>query len=220
MTHTEFSAKALTILVAFLITFDILGLCANAYFESTAYPKDEPSVYDLWSIPCEDVQLHKVENYLINNGWVKDGIDKDDLDYICCMANQLSQFYDDISPGLVMAMIAVESRFDKDCLSSAGARGLMQLIPSYHEDRLIQFLDNDSRYSRDLFYEPRLSIMTGMDYLHERLAEAETNLPYALMQYNQGPSSAYKSYVKKGITSNYTTEIIELSVELDGILAS
>ena len=94
----------------------------------------------------------------------------------------------------------------------------MQLIPSYHEDRLIQFLEEDETYSRDLFYEPLYNIMTGMDYLHERLNECETNLPYALMQYNQGPSSAYKTYVKKGITSKYAEDIIYLSVELDGIL--
>ena len=95
----------------------------------------------------------------------------------------------------------------------------MQLIPSYHEDRLIQVLEEDETYSRDLFYEPLYNIMTGMDYLHERLSASYGDIRYSLMQYNQGPSSAYNTYVKKGLTSSYAKTIVELAEELDAILA-
>lgn len=220
MTHDQNTWKALAILLIVLLTIECLSVCANAYLNATTYPCDEPSVYDLWNISSAEKHLIAVKDHLLNNGWVSEKVSIDELDYICCMATQLSSQYDDLSPGLVLAMIAVESRFDTNALSSGGARGLMQLIPHYHEDRLSQFLEDGERYSRDLFYEPLYNIMTGMDYLHERLNEAETNLPYALMQYNQGPSSAYRTYVKKGVTSKYAIQVIELSVELDSIFES
>lgn len=213
-----FSAKALTIFLAFLISMDLLGICANAYFKATEYPDDTGSVYDLWNVSPEDHRLRLVENYLINNGWVKASVNEDELDHICLLTTQLSQFYDSLTPSLVLSLIAVESRFDQNSLSSGGDRGLMQLLPSYHEDRLTQFIEKDERYSRDLFYDPRLNIMTGMDYLSERIDECNWDIAYALMQYNQGPSSAYRTYMKKGITSNYAKEILELQKELDIIL--
>lgn len=219
MDRYTFQANALTTLLAVIACLHILAICVRAYEGSTTKPND-PSVYDLWNITQEGDRIGIVKEHLISNGWVSDKVSSDDLDRIVTMTTQLSSHYDDISAGLVLAMISVESRFNQDCLSSGGARGLMQLIPSYHEDRLIQFLDEDVRYSRDLFYEPLYNIMTGMDYLNERLKECEGDLAYALMQYNQGPSSAYKTYKQKGITSKYAKQIITLSEELNSILES
>lgn len=217
MSYTEFSSKALVILLTVILTAELLSTIAYSYHESTTYP-DEPSVYDLWNVSSEERLNRQVKDYLRDMGWVSDKVDGDELDYICCMAVQLTSHYNNISPSLALAVIAVESRFDRNSLSSGGARGLMQLIPSYHEDRLIQFLEEDERYSRDLFYEPLYNIMTGLDYLNERLEKTNGDVAYALMQYNQGPTSAYRAYVQKHITSKYAKQIIELSDELDTIL--
>lgn len=219
MSYTEFSAKALVIFLTIVLTAEFLSTVAYSYHQQTVY-SDETSVYDLWNISPRERRNRQLKDYLRNMGWVSEKVDEEELDYICCMTAQLSTHYDDISPGLVLAIISVESRFDRYSLSSGGARGLMQLIPSYHEDRLIQFLEEDERYSRDLFYEPIYNIMTGIDYLNERLEKSTGDLAYALMQYNQGPTSAYRTYKKKSIVSKYAQSIIELSVELDSILES
>lgn len=56
---------------------------------------------------------------------VKDAGELDDiLHHVHCEARRL-----DLPPGLVMAVIDVESRFDRWAVSSAGAVGLMQIMP-------------------------------------------------------------------------------------------
>ena len=41
-----------------------------------------------------------------------------------------------LNPLLVLAIVAQESRFDPFALSGAGAKGLMQVLPRYHSDKL------------------------------------------------------------------------------------
>lgn len=56
---------------------------------------------------------------------VKDQTEREDiLRHVFCEARRL-----DLPPGLVMAVIDVESRFDRWAVSSAGAVGLMQIMP-------------------------------------------------------------------------------------------
>lgn len=213
MKLTITDAKPLAIFIAIILVFYILNVCSYAYYINTSCKESE--AYDLFN-PA-DVSMRRVRNYLIDNGWVDERVIKDDFEYIVQLAIHLSTYYEDISPSLTLAIIAQESKFyqyDK----YEGALGLMQLLPSYHSDRLIACLEEDERYSNDLFYDPRLNIMTGLDYFHQLLEEVNGDVPYALMCYNQGPSSAYRTYVRGAIVSNYAKSIMKLSEELDELL--
>lgn len=181
---------------------------SEAYHEATHYPA---SIYDLWNIDAfrEHLRQRRILDYLRNNGWVKDYVDDDELDYILVLVDHLSTYYDNIDPALIIAQIAVESRFDANAYND-GARGLMQLLPMYHEDRLIQFIDEDWKYSRDLFYDERLNIITGMDYMSYILTEVKGDESYALMWYNQGATSACDDYEEKGVVSSYARDILSL----------
>ena len=46
-----------------------------------------------------------------------------------------------ISPLLLLAVIAVESSFDRFAVSVVGAQGLMQVLPSQHRDRVLRTSD-------------------------------------------------------------------------------
>lgn len=213
MNLTAIDVKPIAYFLTFVLVICILNVCSYGYYSNTTYKENDEAE---WFSPA-GISMLRVRNYLIDNGWVDERVTKEDLEYICQLAVHLSSYYDDISPALTLAVIAQESKFyqyDK----YEGAMGLMQLLPSYHSDRLICCLEEDERYSDDLFFDPRLNIMTGLDYLHQLLEEVHSDIPYALMCYNQGPSSAYKTYVKGGTVSTYAKRIIALSEELDELL--
>lgn len=213
MNLTTIDVKPLAYFLAFVLTMCVLNVCSYGYYINTTY--DDSKNTD-WFNPA-DISMLRIRNYLIDNGWVDERVRKDDLEYITQLAIHLSSYYDDISPSLTLAVIAQESKFYQYD-EYEGAMGLMQLLPSFHSDRLICCLEDDERYSKDLFFDPRLNIMTGLDYLHQLLEETNGDIPYALMCYNQGPSSAYKTYVKGGVVSTYAKKIIALSEELDDLL--
>ncbi len=86
-----------------------------------------------------------------------------------------------LDPLLVLAVIEVESRFDTDALSGAGAQGLMQLRePTLRRELLRQGLDGDLR-------DPVSNVRAGVRYLR-RLMDAFPREDVALMAYNAGPN--------------------------------
>ena len=78
---------------------------------------------------------------------------------------------------LLKALIRVESNFDSQAVSKAGAMGLMQIMPENIKALKI----------RDPF-DPRDNILGGALYLKTLIERFEGKLPLALAAYNAGPS--------------------------------
>lgn len=206
---------------SFLPTF-LLVLCAVTLFscEAKAYPvmTTEPSVYDLWTIETDEKQINDICKYLVDNGWVSDDVDEETFHYeVTCILQQTQSQFDWVRPSLALAMVAVESRYKPDAKSNGGARGLFQLIPKYNMHRIIKYMDPDVPYDRDLFYDPLLNIMTGLDYIDYILSECDNNETAALMWYNEGPITGYSRY-EEGKVSTYAKSVINLADELKDIL--
>jgi len=81
-----------------------------------------------------------------------------------------------VQPALLKAVIAAESNFDPDAISSSGARGLMQLMPRTAEALGVE----------DAF-EPEQNIRAGARYLAKQI-ERFGDLRSALAAYNAGPA--------------------------------
>ena len=81
----------------------------------------------------------------------------------------------DVSPALVLAVISVESAGRSDAVSSAGAQGLMQLMPSTAE-----------RFGVTDAFDPVDNIKGGTAYLDWLLDEFDNKIIYALAGYNAG----------------------------------
>lgn len=86
---------------------------------------------------------------------------------------------------LVQAVVRQESAFDTRARSSAGALGLMQVMPA--TARLVARQIN-VRYSRDkLTGDPDYNLRIGRAYLAQLLESYDGSLPMALAAYNAGP---------------------------------
>ncbi len=102
----------------------------------------------------------------------------------------------DINPNLVAATIWVESRFNKNAVSIAGARGLMQLLPSTARS-IARRLGEEKSFSANKLFDPETNIKYGTWYLafyvkkygDPTLALIAYNGGYALADY----VAAYKS---------------------------
>lgn len=79
---------------------------------------------------------------------------------------------------LVFAIIRIESAFDQHAVSSAGARGYMQLMPATAAEMGV----------RDIF-DPAQNIAGGTQYLARMLELFDNNERLALAAYNAGPEN-------------------------------
>lgn len=86
-----------------------------------------------------------------------------------------------VSPALVLAVIAIESAGRTDAISSAGAQGLMQLIPATAE-----------RFGVANSMDPKANIIGGVTYLDWLLKEFERDPVLALAGYNAGEGAVRK----------------------------
>ena len=93
-----------------------------------------------------------------------------------------------MDPWLIMAMIREESAFDPSAESSAGACGLMQLMPETAEWVIGQA--GFSMTLEDALWDPRSNIFVGVWYVHWLdLTYYDGNLPgAAIAAYNAGHS--------------------------------
>ena len=81
----------------------------------------------------------------------------------------------DLEPELVLAVIQVESNFDRFAISSAGAQGLMQVMPFW--------LEEIGRPGDNLFHI-RTNLRMGCTILRHYLEKEKGHLSRALARYN------------------------------------
>jgi len=96
-----------------------------------------------------------------------------------------------VDPLLILAVMAIESRYNPVAESVVGARGLMQIIPRYHLEKL------EPHGGEAVLLNPEVNIQVGAQILREyqrRFADTETALQMYAGALDE-PTSAYANKV-------------------------
>ena len=105
---------------------------------------------------------------------------------------------------LVEAIVEVESGFKHEAQSSAGAQGLMQIMPETQKDLQI-----------NRPFDPEVNIEAGIRYFRALLDRFD-NLPLALAAYNAGPKRVeqYSGIPPYPETKRYVQKVVRLYKKL------
>lgn len=101
-----------------------------------------------------------------------------------------------VDPHLVRAVVTAESDFNPKCVSSAGAKGLMQLMPDTAKDMGVS---NP--------FDPGQNIEGGTRYLAMMLKRFDGDEKKALAAYNWGPSNVERGGSLPGETRTYLQRV-------------
>ena len=96
-----------------------------------------------------------------------------------------------VDPLLILAVMAIESRYNPVAESTMGARGLMQIIPKYHPEKL------EPHGGEQALLEPEVNIHVGAQILREytrRLGDLEAALQMYAGAFDE-PTSQYANKV-------------------------
>lgn len=94
-----------------------------------------------------------------------------------------------LNPLFLFSVVRQESLFEGFVSSTAGARGLMQIIPATGAD-IAHALGWPFNYDADKLYRPVVSITLGSYYLASNQKTLDGDLYAALAAYNSGPGNA------------------------------
>lgn len=92
-----------------------------------------------------------------------------------------------IDPFLILAVMREESNFSPTAVSSSGARGLMQLLPS--TAKWIQESKLNQPFHEATLNDPKVNILLGSWYLRHLLELFDFDLARAVAAYNGGPGN-------------------------------
>ena len=97
-----------------------------------------------------------------------------------------------VDPLLLLAVMAVESRFNPIAESVMGAKGLMQVIPRFHQDKL------DALGGEEAVFDPMTNIMVGARILKDAVRRGGGLVP-GLQLYNGAFGDDSQQYAQKVI---------------------
>jgi soluble lytic murein transglycosylase-like protein len=106
-----------------------------------------------------------------------------------------------VDPKLVKAVIQVESAYNSNALSRAGAIGLMQLMPA-----------TASRFGVKEIRDPQENIHGGVKYLRFLLDRFDNDLTLAVAAYNAGEGAVdrFQGVPRYAETQNYVRKVLSL----------
>jgi hypothetical protein len=104
-----------------------------------------------------------------------------------------------LDPLVILAVISIESRFNPIAESDMGAKGLMQVIPKFHTEKLAL------HGGQDAVLDPKTNILVGAQILKEYIRLAG-GLEAGLQMYNGAADDPSQGYAQKVIAEKQRLE--------------
>lgn len=104
-----------------------------------------------------------------------------------------------LDPLLIIAVIGVESGFNPFSQSVIGAQGLMQVVPRFHQDKLIEVADQAS------FLDPVTNVLVGAKVLKESISR-NGGLEDGLQQFGGAINDPERRYSSKVLAEKQRLE--------------
>jgi soluble lytic murein transglycosylase-like protein len=118
------------------------------------------------------------------------------------------RFYN-IDPLLLLAVMKVESTFNPRAVSSAKAKGLMQVLPKAHPEKIALIGGVDK------LYIPHLNVKMGAQILRDCVDRAGGVIARGLQFYNGAGNDPTQKYANKVLTAHQEFSKIKLAMATD-----
>lgn len=167
---------------------------------SSSVPSDSDQGYAI-IVPFEPIHVEKRFQRLNKNKAI-------DFETIKKIVKDCASYYN-VDEKLIWAVMEVESGFNPNAVSTAGACGLMQLMPATAVEMGVT----------DIF-DPAQNIAGGVQYLSKMLELFDGNLDLALAGYNAGPENVkkYKGIPPFQETQDYVKKVkAKLGMTVDSV---
>ena len=135
--------------------------------------------------PAEESRYRALADYVARRYRVSQDVAFDLVSHAYWVGGELQ-----IDPLLIIAVISVESSFNPIAESVAGAKGLMQIIPRYHGDKLEVY------GGAEAVFDPATNIQVGAQILKEYIRRTG-NVGIALQMYNGALHDTDDQYTNK-----------------------
>lgn len=169
--------KLFTLILSLTLLLAVAGLAVLA-------------VLSLTHIPVKDIIYDFINHHESTDGELDENDDHSDpsstYEYHDIIVKYAQEY--NVPVTLVYAVIECESSFRENTKSSAGACGLMQLMPVTYND-VREWLDLD--YTDDQIMDPEINIQCGTYYL-SRMYRMFDDWELAVAAYNAGPGNVQK----------------------------
>jgi soluble lytic murein transglycosylase-like protein len=206
--YSSFQAPSLTSVLALMLSMVALVLSLQSRHATIAQPAIEeaesiqpfvaepvavvaaaaPAPEEVRRPAPEERKVRAMSDYLAKRYFVSTEAIKRLVEMAFAVGHEVN-----LDPLLILAVMAVESRFNPIAESGAGAQGLMQVIPKYHADKV-----PDSQTDAS-FLNPSVNVLVGAKVLKDYIGRSGGNLQTGLQMYNGAPWDSTAQYASKVI---------------------
>jgi soluble lytic murein transglycosylase-like protein len=114
-----------------------------------------------------------------------------------------------LDPLMILALILVESRFQPDAVSPAGARGIMQIMPETGRTLAADHGFPEARFTAESLDDPIVNLRLGIHYLHD-LKKQFRDWTATLTAYNFGPGDTLNRIESNtALSEHFATLVID-----------